>query len=103
MVDCYYDMFGTKPKLSFSSPLEKGGYPELDTSENLDSDGIQKHQSMIGAIKWAVSLGRLDVNTAVMTLASFRTEPRQGHLDHCERVVSYFVKFKWDAIRIMTE
>ena len=36
MVDFYYSMFGTKPKLSLSSPLEKGDRPELDTSEHLD-------------------------------------------------------------------
>ena len=40
MVDCYYNMFGTKPKLDFSLPLEKGDYPELDASEHLDSDGV---------------------------------------------------------------
>ena len=65
-------MLGAKPKLSFSLPLDKGDQPELDTSEHLDSDGIHKCQSMIGAIQWAISLGRLDVNTLVMTLAFFR-------------------------------
>ena len=76
MVENYCNMFGTKPKLSFSSPLEKGDHPELETSEYLDSYGIQKHQSMIGSIQWAISLGRLEVNTTVMTLVSFRVEPR---------------------------
>ena len=33
------------------------------------------YQSLLGALQWAVSLGRLDVNTAVMTMASFRVEP----------------------------
>ena len=76
MVDCYYYMFSAKPKLSFSTILEKGDHAELYTSECLDSDGVQKYQSIIGAIQWAVSLGILDVNTTVMTLASFRAEPR---------------------------
>ena len=51
MVNCCCNMFGAKPKLSFSSLLEKGHHPELCTSEHLDSDGVQKHQSMIGAIQ----------------------------------------------------
>ena len=51
MVDYYHNVFGTKPKLSFSSPLEKGDHPKLDTSEHLDSDGTRKHQSMIVAIQ----------------------------------------------------
>ena len=65
-------MFGTKPSLKVLSPIEKGDRPELVTSEYFDQDVIQKYQSLIEAIQWAVSLGRLDVNTAVMTLASFR-------------------------------
>ena len=42
MVDCYCSMFGIKPKLSFSQPLEQGDFPELDTSEQIDSDRVQK-------------------------------------------------------------
>ena len=51
MVDLYYKIFGAKPKLSFALTLEKGDHPKLDTSECLDSDGIQKHQPMIGVIQ----------------------------------------------------
>ena len=103
MVDFYYNMFHTEPEISISSPLEKGDHPELDNYECLDSDGVQKYQSMICAIKWAVALGILDVNTAVFTLASFRAEPRQVHLDRRKIVVSYLAKFKWDNITIRTE
>ena len=60
----------------FSSPLEKVDHHELVTSECIDSYGVQKHQSMIGTIQWDICLGRLDGNTVVMTLASFRAEPR---------------------------
>ena len=38
-----------------------------------------------------------------MNIVSFRSDPRQGNLDRCKRVVSYLAKFKWDAIRIRTE
>ena len=58
---------------------------------------------MIGSIQWAASLVRLDVNAAVMTLESFRADPRQSHLDCCKRVVSYLEKFKCTTIRIRTE
>ena len=51
MVDSYYNVFGAEPKLSFASTLEKGDHPELDTSEYLDWDVIQKRQHMIGAIQ----------------------------------------------------
>ena len=50
-------MFGEKPKELYSSPLDKGDHPELNTSDLLDADGIQKYQSMIGAMQWAISIG----------------------------------------------
>ena len=69
-------MFGSKPKTNVSSPVEHGDHPELDTADFLDNDGMQKCQSMVGALQWAVSIGRFDINTAVMTMSSFRVEPR---------------------------
>ena len=44
-------------------------HPELDLSPELDEDGIAKYQSLIGSLQWAVSLGRLDITTAVMTMS----------------------------------
>ena len=75
----------------------------METSNYLDQEGMQKHQPLIGAMQWAVSLGRLDFNTAVMTLASFRAEPREGRLDRARRAVSNLVKFKYATIIIRTE
>ena len=83
MVATYEHLFGTKPKDVYTSTLEKGDHPEMDTSELLDSTGIQQYQSMVGAMQWAVSIGRLDITTAVMTLSSFRVAPRKGHLERC--------------------
>ena len=50
------------------SPLQKGDNPELDASQYLDQDEIQKYKSLIGAIQWDVYLSRLDVNTSIMNL-----------------------------------
>ena len=36
MIECHVNMFGSKPKLNFMSPLEKDDHPELDASEYLD-------------------------------------------------------------------
>ena len=75
MVLTFEQMFGHKSKQNILAPLEAGDHPELDTSEELDLDGIQKYQSLIGAMQWAVSLGCIDITTAVMTLSNFRTAP----------------------------
>ena len=103
MVASYEQMFGTKPKTSYLSPLEKGDHPELDTSELLDSKGIQQYQSLIGSMQWAVLLGHLDINTAVMTLSGFCVAPRQGHLDRVKRVYGYLSKMRNAVIRVRTQ
>jgi hypothetical protein len=36
-----------------------------------DVDGISKYQSLFGGLQWAITLGRLDVATAVMTMSGF--------------------------------
>ena len=72
MVANYECMFGKKPRMTYHSPLEHGNYPELDTTDLLDPEGTQNFQSLIGSLQWAISLGRLDIAIAVMTLSSFQ-------------------------------
>jgi hypothetical protein len=102
MHDNYVRLFGEKAKLNVYSPLEKGDHPELDTSALLDIDGVQKYQSLIGSMQWAVSLGRFDIATAVMTMSSYRSAPREGHLTRAKRIVSYLMRFREAAIRFRT-
>ena len=102
MKETYEGMFGTAPK-PYTSPLENNDHPELDTSEELDANGIKKYQSLIGALQWAVSIGRMDITTAVMTMSSFRVAPRKGHLDRIKRIYGYLCKMKHAAIRVRTE
>ena len=97
--ECHHSMFGSKFKLKILSTLEKGNHHDLDTSEFLNSDDIQKCQSTIGEIQWAVSSGSLDVNTEVMAIECFRYNPRQGDFDCVKIVVSYLAKFKWANIK----
>ena len=101
MMDTYQRMFGSKPREA-SSPLEKGDHPELDTSEELNAEGIKQYQSLIGALQWAISLGRMDITTAVMSMSSFRAAPRVGHLDRLKRIYGYLGKMKHATIRIRT-
>ena len=49
MKESYIRMFGIAPK-KISSPLEANDHPELDTSDELDEDGIKKYQSLIGSL-----------------------------------------------------
>jgi hypothetical protein len=70
MMDTYVQLYGEKPRKA-SSPLEQNDHPEMDDSPFLGQDETQQLQSLIGAMQWAVSIRRLDIATAVMSLSSF--------------------------------
>ena len=50
-----------------------------------------------------ISLSRLDVNHAVMSLGRFRAAPREGHLERLKKLCGYFRKRPHGAIRFRTE
>jgi hypothetical protein len=103
MVGNYETIFGEMPKQIVTSPLEKGDHPELDMSELLDDKGFELYQSLIGALQWSVTIGRLNVNTTVMTLSGIRVAHRRGHLDRFKSVYGYLSKMLHAAIRVSIE
>jgi hypothetical protein len=103
LVKNYEKLVGMKPSTSVTSPLEKGFNPELDTSELCTTEQITQYQSMIGTLQWIVTIGRFDINTAVMTMSVFHIAPRVGHLSRLKRIYGYLLKMKHASIRVRTE
>jgi hypothetical protein len=101
MIDTYVQLYGEKPRKA-SSPLEQNNHPEMDDSPFLGQDETQQFQSLIGAMQWAVLIGRLDIATAVMSLSSFRAMPRRGHLEKAKRIYGYLRNMKEARIRVLT-
>jgi len=101
MMSQYQVLFGTQPK-KYWSPLEPNDHPELDNSELCNQEEITKYQSLIGALQWAISLGKFDIFTAVMTLSRFRVAPRKGHIERAQRIYGYVLNTKDSAIRFRT-
>jgi hypothetical protein len=58
---------------------------------------------MIGAPQWMVTIGRFDIFTAVMSLSSFRAEPRVGHLERLKRIYGFLSKIHHAVLQICTE
>jgi hypothetical protein len=88
MMDTYIQLYGEKPRKA-SSPLEQNDHPEMDDSPFLRQHKTQQFQSLIGAMQWAASIGRLDIVTAVMSLSSFCAMPRRGHLKRAKQIYGY--------------
>jgi hypothetical protein len=102
LLDSFVRMFGHKP-CQYSSPLEHGDHPEIDDSKELELDDIKNYQSLIGSLQWVIQIGRFDITTAIMTLSSFRANPRQGHLDRVKQIYGYLAKYRNATIRVRTD
>jgi hypothetical protein len=102
MVDNYKQLFGKSPSHHSQSPLESNDHPEINSSEFLGEDNIQKYQSLIGAMQWAISIGHFDIAVHVMTMSFFRASPCHGHLEQVKCMVGYLSKFRLAEFRILT-
>ena len=104
MLAKYEKMFGEPvPKRDVHAPLEPGDHPELDESPFCTEEQTQQFQSMIGDMQWAVTLGRIDIYCATMTLSGFRCMPRIGHLQRAKRIYSFLQNYKKTSIKFRTE
>jgi ribosomal protein L31E len=69
--------------------------PELDSTDELNAEGAHKYQELIGVLRWAVELGRIDILVEVSCLSQYLCSPRKGHLDavyHIFRYLQYNMK-----------
>jgi hypothetical protein len=69
---------GNKP-----TPLSSGYRPELDVSAPLDDDYVSWYQKLIGALRWAVELGRIDIHLSVALLLNTWSNHRQATWNKC--------------------
>jgi hypothetical protein len=71
------------------TPLPTDYRPELDTSAELKSDGVQYFQELIGMLRWAVEIGRVDILLETSLLSTHLAMPRVGHLEQVYRMFGY--------------
>ena len=71
--------------------MPQGYHPELDESDELERDDITMYQELIGILRWAVEIGRVDILTELSLLSAYQASPREGHL---ERLIDIFAFIK---------
>ena len=98
----YEQLFGTKPKKVYT-PLDPKDHPELDKSEFLDEEGMHLYWKLLGMLQWAVTIGRIDIMCAVMTMGGFRCQPRIGHLNRLKRIFGFLKNYKGCSIKFRTD
>ena len=81
MEEAYLQHFNTKPVQQHRSLLQKGDNPELDNSPFLNDKEKEIYQSLVGSNQWSVSIGRFNIQSAIMTISKFCSAPQRRHLD----------------------
>ena len=61
----------------------------MNSSPELDSDGIMMFQELIGMLRWAIEIGRVDILMEVSTLSAYQASPIQWHLDQVIHIFAY--------------
>ena len=88
-----------QPKMYFAL-LDPDDHPELDDTPLCGPNDTAKFQSLIGVCKWMISLCRLDIAHAIMSLSHFSHCPRVRHIKHLKHVCGYIWKFSQGGIQI---
>ena len=71
------------------TPLKSGYCPELGVSQELKSDGVQYYMELIGVLRWAVDIGRVDILYETSIMSTHLALPIVGHLEHLFHVFGY--------------
>jgi hypothetical protein len=61
----------------------------LEDTAELKADGVQRFQELIGQLRWAVEIGRVDILLETSLLSSYLTMPRVGHLEQALHMYGY--------------
>ena len=85
----------TTARTPFSSTTYR---PETDTTDECDVDGASRYSQLIGVLRWAVELGRIDIYTEVSLLSQHLALPRVGHLEAVYHVFAYLNKHEKSSI-----
>jgi hypothetical protein len=72
-----------------TTPLSHKYRPEMDVSPLLDDAYTRWYQQLIGILRWAVELGRIDIHLSVALLAQYLAQPRRGHLHQVFHIFAY--------------
>lgn len=73
-------------------PLPPSYKPELDTTDECNAEMTSRYQQLIGILRWAVELGRVDIMVEVALMSQYQMNPRSGHLEALYLIFHYLWK-----------
>jgi hypothetical protein len=77
------------PPSGHKTPFPSNYRAECDATPELDDKTTNWYQELIGILRWAIELGRIDIMFEVTALSAHLALPRQGHLDAAIHIFGY--------------
>jgi hypothetical protein len=71
------------------TPLASNYRPENDISAELKEQGVRRYQELIGILRWAVELGRVDILLETAMMSTHMALPREGQLQQLFHMFGY--------------
>ena len=93
-------MMGYAPPARINTPTDPKDHPKLNRIMFVN-DAVKK--TILGMVQWASTIGRMDIQVAVMIMRRFRMQPRIGHLKRVERIFGFLRNFKACSIKLRTD
>ena len=76
----------SKPKMPFTSASYR---PELDGTDECNTDMTTLYQNLIGICRWMCELGRIDILLEINLLSQYMVSPRIGHMRQLINIFAY--------------
>jgi hypothetical protein len=89
----YEQIYKEQLPRKIDAPLDPKDHPELDDTDLLDKAGMCLYWKLLGMLQWAVTLGRIDIMCAVMTMGGYRCQPRIGHMNRLKRIFGFLKQY----------
>jgi hypothetical protein len=80
------------PTVNVNTPMNNTFSPEMDVTNELDADGMTFYQELIGVLRWATEIGRVDILLEVALLSQYQANPREGHLEQLLHIFAFLKK-----------
>jgi hypothetical protein len=79
-------------KANARNPFPTGYKPEIDITDELDQTMASRFMQLIGILRWAVEIGRIDIYLETSLLSQYQANPRFGHLEAAYHIFAYLKK-----------
>ena len=88
-------------------PMPQSYRAELDTTPECNAKETSVYQQLIGMLRWATELGRIDILYEVLILSQYNACPRRGHLERAFEIFAFLsthsrsrIVFDWQPVEL---